>query len=142
AADPLQPDVLYIATSFLYGTTEAHHTPSHVAVSSDGAQAWETLGESAARVAALLPVSGQTGQVYALTLTSRTPQPIGETPAIAVAELPAAEEGRSTGLLAWVIAGLAALALGFAVVSDLRSRRPAPTPDAALETQLVRIDPR
>lgn len=142
AADPLQPDVLYIATSFLYGTTEAHHTPSRVAVSSDGAQAWETLGESATRVAELLPVSGQTGQVYALTLASRTPQPIGETPAIAVAEPPTAEEGRSTGLLAWAIAGLAALALGFAVVSDLRSRRPVPAPDAALETQPVRSDPR
>lgn len=141
AADPLQPDVLYIATSFIYGTTEAHHTPSRVAVSSDGGLAWESLGETPALVAELLPVSGRTGQVYALTLTSRTPQPMGETPAIAAAP-PVAPESSGTGLLAWVVAGLAALALGFAVVSDLRSRRPVTAPEAALETQPVRSEPR
>jgi hypothetical protein len=140
AADPLQPDVLYIATSFVYGTTEAHHTPSRVAVSSDGGLAWETLGKTPSLVAELLPVSGRTGQVYALTVTSRTPQPMGETPVIAVA--PAVEPAGSTGLLAWIVAGLAALALGFAVISDLRSRRPVALPEAALETQPIRNEPR
>ncbi len=143
AADPLQPQVLYIATSFLYGTTEAHHTPSRVAVSRDGALAWEMLDETTAQVAELLPVSGRTGQVYALTSASRTPQPIGDTPVIAVAEEPAVEGGFSTGLLAWIVAGLAALALGYAVVSDLRSRRPVPAAsDATPATQPIRSDPR
>jgi hypothetical protein len=141
AADPLQADVLYIATSFIYGTSEAHHTPSRVAVSSDGGVAWQTLGETPALAADLLPVSGRTGHVYVLTVASRTPQPLGETPTIAVAP-PVEPQSGATGLLAWIIAGLAALALGFAVVSDLRSRRPVAVPEAALETQPIRNEPR
>lgn len=142
AADPLQPAVLYLASSFLYGTSEAHHTPSRVALSRDGAMAWETLGETPALVAELLPVSGRTGQVYALTAADRTPLPIGDTPAVAVAPAPA-PQSRTTGLLAWIVAGLAGVALGFSVLSDLRSRRPvSAAPEAALETQPVRNDPR
>jgi hypothetical protein len=40
--------------------------------------------------------------------------------------------------LAWIVAGLAALALGFAIASDLRSRRPLPAANGTLETQPVR----
>lgn len=142
AADPLQPAVLYLAGSFLYGTSEVHHTPSRIALSRDGAMAWETLGETPALVAELLPVSGRTGQVYALTATSRTPLPIGDTPVIAVAPTPA-PQSRTTGLPAWIVAGLAGVALAFSILSDLRSRRPVPVaPEAALETQPVRNDPR
>jgi hypothetical protein len=135
--------VLYVATSFLYGTAEVHHTPSRIALSTDGGLAWSSLDEAPAQVAELLPVGGQSGAVYALTTASRTPLAMGEAPAISVP--PAAQTAATSGLLAWMVAGLAAVALGFALVTDLRSRRAASGtapagPGAALEAQPVRPD--
>ena len=131
AIDPAQPEVMYVATSYLYGTSEIHETPAGVALSTDGALAWSPINEAAnLAVAELLPVSGLTGGVYALTTDSRTPQALGNAPIIteaAVASQPVAQPTNgSTNVLAWAIAGLAALALVFAVAMDLRSRRPEP----------------
>jgi photosystem II stability/assembly factor-like uncharacterized protein len=128
AVDPVQPEVMYVATSYLYGTNEVHASPAGVALSTDGAQAWSPINEAAnLAVAELLPVSGLTGGVYALTTDSRTPMALGNAPVItevAVASQPVAQPVTSiTSILAWVIAGLAALALVFAVAMDLRSRR-------------------
>lgn len=128
AIDPAQPEVMYVATSYLYGTNEVHTAPGGVALSTDGAEAWSPIYEASnLAVAELLPVSGVTGGVYALTNESRTPLALGNAPMItevAVATQPVAETGISlTTILAWVIAGLAALALIFAVAMDLRSRR-------------------
>jgi len=127
AIDPAQPEVMYVATSYLYGTNEVHASPAGVAVSTDSAQAWSPIHEAAnLNVAELLPVSGLTGGVYALTAESRTPTALGNAPIItevAVAAQPAAEPVSMTSILAWVVAGLAALALIFAVAMDLRSRR-------------------
>jgi hypothetical protein len=129
AIDPAQPEVMYVATSFLYGTSEIHESPAGVALSTDGAQAWSPINEAAnLAVAELLPVSGLTGGVYALTTDSRTPQALGNAPIIteaAVAAQPVAQPTVGfTSILAWVIAGLAALALLFAIAMDLRNRRP------------------
>jgi photosystem II stability/assembly factor-like uncharacterized protein len=129
AIDPAQPEVMYVATSFLYGTNEIHETAAGVALSTDGAQAWSPINEAAnLAVAELLPVTGLTGGVYALTTDSRTPMALGNAPVImeaAVAGQPAAQPTTGfTSILAWVIAGFAALALLFAVAMDLRSRRP------------------
>jgi photosystem II stability/assembly factor-like uncharacterized protein len=128
AIDPMQPEVMYVATSYLYGTNEIHESPAGVALSTDGAQAWSPINEAASlAVAELLPVSGLTGGVYALTTESRTPMALGNAPIItevAVAAQPVAQPATSfTSILAWVIAGLAAMALLFAVAMDLRSRR-------------------
>jgi photosystem II stability/assembly factor-like uncharacterized protein len=129
AIDPQQPEVLYVATSYLYGTSEAHESPAGVAMSTDGAQAWANLSDDANySVAELLPVSGQPGSVYALTTQSRTPLALGEAPVtqpvaettVAAAPAPALN---FTGIVSWVIAALAGLALLFAVVNDLRSRQ-------------------
>jgi DNA-binding beta-propeller fold protein YncE len=141
AIDPLQPEVLYVATSFLYGTNEIHQSPAGVAISTDGATAWSPINEAAnMAVAELLPVSGLTGGVYALTTDSRTPQALGNAPIIteaAVAAQPVAEPTVGfTSILAWVVAGLAALALIFAVAMDLRNRRPEAEP--TLSTSPVR----
>jgi photosystem II stability/assembly factor-like uncharacterized protein len=141
AIDPAQPEVMYVATSYLYGTSEIHETPAGVALSTDGAQAWSPINEAAnMAVAELLPVSGLTGGVYALTVDSRTPTALGNAPIIsevAVASQPVAQPSTSsTSILAWVIAGLAALALLFAVAMDLRSRRLAVEP--TLSTSPVR----
>lgn len=134
--DPAQPEVLYVATSYLYGTTEVHEAPAGVALSTDGALAWSPINEAAnLAVAELLPVPGLEGGVYALTTNSRTPQALGNAPIItevAVASQPDAQPAMNfTTILAWVIAGLAALALIFSVAMDLRSRRPVTEPSLA-----------
>ena len=82
AIDAAEPNVLYVASSFLYGSTSAHAAPMGVSMSIDGAQAWNTLGEGMndLAVAELLPVSGEAGSVYALTTDSRTPLALGNAP--------------------------------------------------------------
>lgn len=130
AVDPKQPHVLYVATSYLYGTSELHESPVGVAMSTDGASSWSNLYTNHdVAVAGLLPVSGETGAVYAVSNVSRTPQPLGKAPAaptsLADVKVESPVTTPWTAIFAWVVAGLAALALGYAVVNDLRSRRPA-----------------
>jgi hypothetical protein len=141
AIDPARPEVMYVATSFLYGTSELHESPAGVALSTDGAQAWSPINEAASlAVADLMPIPGLTGGVYALTTDSRTPLALGNAPIVteaAVASQPVAQPTTSfTSILAWVIAGLAALALIFAIAMDLRNRRPEVEP--TLSTSPVR----
>jgi len=63
AIDPAQPEVMYVATSYLYGTNEIHETPAGVALSTDGAQAWSPISEASnLAVAELLPVTGLTAE--------------------------------------------------------------------------------
>lgn len=130
AVDPVQPQVLYVATSFLYGTSEVHEAPAGVAVSTDGALAWSPIFEASnMAVTELLPISGLTGGVMALTADSRAPLALGNAPVIeetAVAVAPQPATRGITGILAWIIAGLAALALVVAMALDVRSRRPEP----------------
>ena len=132
AADPAQANVLYVATSYLYGSTEVHQSPVGVALSTNGAQNWTALySNDKTAVAALLPISGETGAVYALTNQSRTPLALGKAPELIAkaatqsATVPSSTTVFDSGLLAWVVAGLAALALLFAIGNDLRSRRTA-----------------
>ena len=83
AVDLAQPNVLYVATSYLFGSTQLHQTPAGVAMSTDHAAHWSPLAMSlTAPVVRLLPVSGLEGAVYALTNLSRTPQPLGKAPSI------------------------------------------------------------
>jgi hypothetical protein len=130
AIDSQQPQVLYVATSYLYGTSELHQSPVGVAMSTDGGQNWATLyTDHKVAVTDLMPVSGQTGAVYALTDVSRMPQPLGTAPAApaSLADVQVASPITAvpwTSVIAWVVAGLAALALGYAVWNDLRNRRP------------------
>jgi photosystem II stability/assembly factor-like uncharacterized protein len=131
AVDPQQPAVLYVATSYLYGTSEVHQSPVGVAMSTDGAATWASLyTDRQVAIANLLPLSGQTGAVYAVTNVSRTPQPLGTAPAApaeVAADLVDSEAGALpiAGVIAWLVAALAALALVYAVANDLRRRRPA-----------------
>jgi photosystem II stability/assembly factor-like uncharacterized protein len=144
AVDPMQPDVVYAATSYLLGSTTVHNTPSTVLMSTDGAQAWAALenAELNASVAELLPVSGETGAVYALTMQSRSPQALGSAPVVTDEMVTAATESAQAlnlrSMLAWIIAGLAALALIFAIIVDLRSRQPRRS--GTMVPELVRND--
>lgn len=143
AVDPQQPEVVYIATSYLYGTSEVHEAPAGVAMSTDSAEAFHPIaGQMDVAVADLMPVPGMTGAVYALTNQSRTPLALGSAPvATEVAVSPASESGLSFGaILAWIVAGLAAAALAFAVATDLRSRRP--EPGTTLAPSIARNDNR
>jgi hypothetical protein len=128
--DPQQPEVVYVATSYLYGSTELHQSPVGVAMSTDGAATWTTLHEDrAVAVAGLLPVSGLTGAVYAVSNASRTPAPLGNAP-VAPAQVDSttlaattAPASAWTGLIAWIVAGVAAMALVASMAFDLRNRR-------------------
>ena len=140
-ADPANADVLYVATSYLYGTTTAHQSPVGVSMTSNGGATWSTLASiTEVPVAELLPVAGQPGAVYALTLASRQPQAVGSAPVIVerepiIASSPVASIAWNS-IAAWVIAASAALALLFALASDLRRRTATPaTP--ALQRQTV-----
>lgn len=130
AIDPQQPEVLYVATSYLFGTSELHQSPVGVAMSTDGAQNWTTLyTDYKVAVVNLLPVAGETGAVYALTNVSRTPQPLGAAPAApaSLADVQVASSNTTvpwTATIAWIVAVLAALALSYAFWNDLRRRRP------------------
>ncbi len=150
AADPVEPGLVYAATSYLYGSTDLHQTPSRVASSMGAEQEWTTLVEETnVSVAQLLPVSGYAGSLYALTTTSRSPMALGEAPmptgAVAeveaitapVAEAPAGANS-FTAVLAWLVAGLAAIALLFAAAYDVNMRRrTAPATRNTLEPQPV-----
>lgn len=115
AVDPAQPTVLYVASSYLFGHTEIHQTAAGVAMSTDGAAHWTPLvTRPAAPIVRLLPVSGMEGAVYALTNLSRTPQPLGNAPAMTADPIAttAATVGQTVGaawsvsLLGWLAATL------------------------------------
>ena len=128
AADPAQLDVLYAAISYLSGSTQIHEAPVGVTMSTNGGASWSGLANNTPQmVAELMPVAGQTGSVYALTTTSRTPLAIGKAPVFsdspAVVEAPVtAPATTGTSILAWIVAGLAAASLLFALVYDAARR--------------------
>ncbi|MCB0087662.1 MAG: hypothetical protein KDE54_07100, partial [Caldilineaceae bacterium] len=78
--------------------------------------------------AALMPVTGETGAVYALTNQSRSPLALGSAPAPVLAETEPAVAAASPAsnistIIAWIVASLAALALLFAASVDMIGRR-------------------
>jgi hypothetical protein len=138
ATDPAQLDVLYAAISFLTGSTQVHQAPVGVTMSTNGGASWSGLTNNTPQIVAeLMPLAGQTGSVYALTTSSRAPLALGnapvfaDNPAIAGAPVEApAPAADSTGILSWLVAGLAAASLVFALVYDAarRSKRPVQRP--------------
>jgi len=128
AVDPAQPNVLYVATSYLFGSTHVHQTPAGVAMSTDNAAHWSPLATSlTAPVVRLLPVSGVEGAVYALTNLSRTPQPLGKAPSIATsvvsidrAVTQIAATGQVNTLLIWLAVLLTGIILLGFVLRELR----------------------
>jgi len=122
--DPAQPEVLYAATG-ASEMDELQGLSGMVAVSTDGGSHWVRLAElENAQVAELLPVTGRSGLVYALTTASRTPFALGKAPQVAMqkgGDLP--DRGlRSPGVLAWILAGHASAALVILGVSEFRAR--------------------
>ena len=123
AVDAAQPELIYAGTS-LFDTDDLRLSPSRVAMSADGGVHWSTLAEfDDVQVAELLPVTGRTGRIYALTTTSRTPLTVGGPPALDRPEREApSTSGRSaTRLLAWILAGHASATLIILVVDGASS---------------------
>lgn len=155
AVDAAQPQVVYVSSSLSVGGTSLHTTPLGVSMSTDNAQIWQPL-ERVENVAVtdLMPLSGRTGAVYALTEASRTPLALGEAQAVEVAsvnvqpaegvEAPlapvvAAEEGVDIlSILAWVLAGLAAVGLVAILWLDLARRRSTQPETGVLAAQPIR----
>jgi hypothetical protein len=148
AVDAAQPEVLYVSASLSLGSAVLHTTPLGVSMSTDGARVWEEMATAdGIAITDLMPVSGRTGSVYALTEASRTPLALGEAPAIevAAAEMAAqAPAAAGTGIdflniLAWVLAGLAAI--GFAAILWLdvtRRQRQTRTEEGVLVVEPIR----
>lgn len=134
ATDPVRPGLVYAAVSALLSEHQARPTLGHVIYRDGDATPWVTLDRQTipARITELLPVGGRPGAVYALTLVSRTPQPLGEAPVVNAGARPPAP-AITTPLqagLAWLLAGMALFALLFAVLADIASRPTLPVPPA------------
>jgi hypothetical protein len=136
ALDSAQPEVLYVASSYLFGSTTVHRAPTGISMSTDSAASWSLLSEPKdVAVAELIPMAGETGSAFALMANSRTPVALGgaaatvaantvaaNTQAVAEAQQRTAPTPIDSSLAAWLIAGLAALALLFAAGSDIGRR--------------------
>jgi hypothetical protein len=129
AINPLQPEVLYVATSYLFGSTQIHQSPVGVAISDNGAQKWSLLHSvTEIAISDLFPISGQSRAVYALFSNSRTPYALGEAASlVASAPQPSASWWNSilveNSLWAWIVAMAAAVALLIVITLDQHSRR-------------------
>jgi len=126
--DPARPGVVYAAASQIWGSQERQAAPSEIAFVTREEQAWRVLhtDDLAAPVAALLPISGKPGALYALTTQSRAPLALGEAAEMASASIESAHTVGARHLVtargSWVIAGLAGFALFFSVISDAQQR--------------------
>lgn len=141
AVDPTQPSVVYVATSYLYGATQVHQSPVGVALSTDNGQQWSLLAaNNSTAIAQLMPVSGKTGAVYAVTNQSRTPMALGNAPqpVAAISTQPVVTTTNSVWLqsfASWLLAAFASAALVWGIYRELRIRQSKPT--GALAPQLV-----
>jgi hypothetical protein len=141
AVDPIQRGVAYVAVSLLRGNHYVQHAPDQVAYTRDGGATWTNLEKAilSEHVTELLPVSGHLAAVYALTTSNRTPQALGNAPSGAIPALASNSQPEQSGSgrsVAWVAAGLAALALVFALITDLLSQ-----PEVPISSQRV-LEPR
>lgn len=143
SVDPLYPNVMYAATSYLNGSSTLHRSPVGVSVSASAGRQWMPLTrDGKVAVVELLPLSGTTGAVYALTNSSRVPLALGSAPvAVQVTQRAAAVESNplaGAGVMsAWTVAMIAAIWLSVLVAAGLRSR-PVELQPAAQTVQMQR----
>ncbi|HRA67951.1 MAG TPA: hypothetical protein PL187_18115, partial [Caldilinea sp.] len=129
AVDPVQPNVLYAATSYLMGSTTLHQTSNGVQMTANGADEWSNVVRSSEGVVSdLMPVSGKTGAVYALSNLSRAPLALGVAqvaPVLANAT-PVTTPWTIAGVAAtWLVVLAAAAWLGVLLYAEVRGRVPA-----------------
>ena len=93
ATDAMQPDRLYVATSYLFGEKTVHESTSSVFSTENSAETWQPIAyassaTSEAKITGLMPVSGEQGSVYALAESSRAPIALFDAPALAMNPAP------------------------------------------------------
>lgn len=147
AADPLQPTTVYVAVSREVRSEYVRYTPDRLAYTRDGGASWFAFAQPklSGRVTDLMPVSGYGAATYLLTTTNRTPQALGDAPVAAIPALvsrPQPAPTNSGGVtLAWLVAGLAAAALAFALITDVFTQPEAPlSGPVSLQPRPVRRD--
>jgi len=131
AVDPIQPNVVYVALSYLFGSTSVHESPLGVAMTVDQGQQWAMIAEaSETSVVELLPVAGKAGALFALTAQSRTPLALGSaTELIATTAAAAAvpttsvltttpQPFWSVSFISWLVAASAAAALAWLMLQE------------------------
>lgn len=132
AVDPTHPDNLYVAISQVDDELTAagvHESTIQVAVLHQPEQRWSLLnGTIDAPVTDLMPLGGEVGSAYVLTLNSRQPLAVGRTSRFPIESTNVESISASSNvdwatLLAWSIAGMAVISFGFALSIDLRQRR-------------------
>ena len=132
AVDPLLPTTAYVAFSREVGTHYVRYTPDRLAYTRDGGASWYTFEhpQLLGRVTDLMPVSGYGAATYMLTTDNRTPQVVGDAPSGAVPAVVSRPQSVATNnggvTLAWIVAGLAAFALGFALLTDVLAQPEVP----------------
>jgi hypothetical protein len=133
AVDPLQPTTAYVAVSRKVASQYVGYAPGPLAYTRDGGASWKPFEQPKllGRVTDLMPVSGYGAATYLLTTASRTPQalggaPRGALPALVSQPSPASTTHSRGAILSWIVAGLAALALAFALVTDVLTRPEVP----------------
>lgn len=143
AIDPTQPATGYVAVSHLIGSRYTRYAATQLSYTRDGGKTWLRFEHPrlAERVSELLPISGYSAATYLLTATNRTPQVMGDAPSGAVPALvsrPEPETGTRGMGLAWIAAALAALALAFALVTDVLTQPEVPLTGPLLEPRPAR----
>ncbi len=93
AADGMNADRLYVATSYLLGEKSVHESTSTVYRTENSAETWLPIADAAdyasvAYITDLIPVSGVEGAVYALGESSRAPVALFDEPALAMNPAP------------------------------------------------------
>lgn len=140
AVDPVQPNVLYAATSYIMGSTTLHQTSNGVQMSANAADEWSNVVASTEGVVdTLLPVSGKTGAVYAVSNVSRQPLALGVAQVAPTMRpvAPAATPWTVAGVAAtWLVALAAAAWLGVLAYAEFRTRVPA----TAMRPQTITIN--
>ena len=135
AVDPLQPDLLYVATS--QGNVaeskiaNRQNALAQVDLYQQQADTWTPLTtEIDAPITDMMPVSGQAGAVYALTAKSRRLTPIRDMPMLITEDVTVEgiisrkePQWAWATVFAWAIASMAVIAFTFAIAIDLRQRR-------------------
>lgn len=146
AVDPLQPTTAYVAVSRAVNSQYVRYAPAQVAYTRDGGASWSPFAQPqlVGRVTDLMPVSGYGTSTYLLTTANRTPLALGDAPSGAVPALISRPEPVSSPqrgfTLAWLVAGLAALALAFALITDVLIRPEVPLSGPTLAPRPVRRD--
>lgn len=134
AVDQLDSSVLYVSASHLFGSRNTQVVPAGVFMTTDSTT-WDIMlaaEEGQQPIVDLFPVHGKVGTLFAMTEQRSDLQTVAAEVQLAqstvdtnsaVAET-ATESTWNRRTVSWIVAGLAALALLFAALSDIRRRSP------------------